>query len=154
MEPTSPNSFGTTSYGGTGLGNRTVVPVGKGTRFGEFLIDAILAGVVSNIISRPLFSALSIGVESFSTYYALSTLISAAVQFCYYYFQEKGSGLTLGKRVLGTKVVMLDGSPVTDDAVLKRSLWRLIPLIDAVTFLISDRGLHDSQSDTTVVSSK
>jgi len=148
MEPTSPNSFGTTSYGATGLGNRTVVPVGKGTRFGEYFIDALLIGVVSYTIQFALISAMGIGASS------LAWPISLGLKFAYYYFQEKGTGQTLAKKMLGTKAVMLDGSPVTDDAVLKRSLWRLIPLVDELTFLFSDRGLHDSQSETTVVSAK
>lgn len=133
------------------MGTRAVVPVGKGTRFGEFIIDAIIVGFVGGIIQYALASVMgSLGGT-------LAYPISIGLQFAYYYFQEKGTGQTLGKKILGTKAVMLDGSPVTDEAVLKRSLWRLLNiifLIDAITFLIGERGLHDSQSDTTVISVK
>ena len=146
MEPTSSNSFGTPVYGSAGAG--TVVPVGKGTRFGEAFIDGILLNIVSSAAGYALGSVM--GAASTGLAFAIGLVL----QFAYYYFQERSSGQTLGKKLLGTRAVMADGSPLTDDAVLKRSLWRLIPLIDALTFLFSDVGWHDRFSGTTVVSTK
>ncbi|MDU0371141.1 RDD family protein [Hymenobacter endophyticus] len=127
--------------------NSAVVPVGKGTRFINALVDGILLGIVTNIISYTVLRDMDSGA-------GLSFLISLVMQFFYYYMQEKNNGLTIGKRLTGTKVVMADGSPVTDEAARTRSLWRLIPLLDALSFLFSDLGWHDKYSNTRVVSAK
>lgn len=119
----------------------TVIPVGKGTRFVNALVDGILLGVVNYFIGRAIGSS-----QGF--------LLGLVLQFCYYYFQEKSNGLTIGKRLTGTKAVMADGSPLTDEAARARSLWRLIPLLDALSFLFSDLGWHDKYSNTRVVSAK
>ncbi|RSK45653.1 RDD family protein [Hymenobacter perfusus] len=125
----------------------TLVPVSKGTRFINALVDGILLGIVSNIISYTVLRGMNSGV-------GLSFLVSLVLQFFYYYMQEKSNGLTIGKRLTGTKAVMADGSPLTDEAARARSLWRLIPLLDALSFLFSDLGWHDKYSNTRVVSAK
>lgn len=121
--------------------NSSVIPVGKGTRFINALADGLLLGVVNYFIAKATGSS-------------LGYLVSLVLQFCYYYFQEKNGGQTIGKRLTSTKAVMADGSPLTDDAARSRSLWRLIPLVDALSFLFSDVGWHDKYSDTRVVSAK
>lgn len=119
----------------------SVVPVGKGTRFVNALVDGILLGVVNYFIGRAIGSSLGF-------------LLGMALQFCYYYFQERNNGVTIGKRLTGTKAVMADGSPLTDEAARTRNLWRLIPLLDALSFLFTDLGWHDKYSNTRVVSAK
>ena len=140
MDPFNPNTL-------TGASS-SVIPVGKGTRFVNALVDGIILAVVSSIISRMLVSVMGAGGAT------LGFPISLALQFCYYYFQEVGSYQTLGKRLTGTRVVMADGSAPTPEAIRTRNLWRLIPLIDALSFLFSDIGWHDKYSDTRVVSAK
>lgn len=126
--------------------NSLVVPVGKGTRFINALIDGFLIGIATNIVSYAVLRDTSVP--------GLGVLVSLVFQFFYYYMQEKNGGQTLGKRLTGSKAVMADGSPLTDDAARSRSLWRLIPLIDALSFLFSDLGWHDKYSNTRVVSTK
>ncbi len=143
MEQFNPNSI---SSGAPG----TVVPVGKGTRFLNGLIDGILLALVSNAAGRAIGST---GLDP-NTSGSLGFLVGLVVQYAYYYLQEVGSFQTLGKRVTSTRVVMTDGSNPTPEAIRKRSLWRLIPLLDALSFLFSDVGWHDKYSDTRVVAAK
>lgn len=124
--------------------------MGKGTRFLNLLIDGILLGIVSNILGRIIGTVLPEPTLAGS----LGFLLGLVIQYFYYSIQEKTNGQTLGKRLTSTKAVMADGSPLTEEAVRSRSLWRLIPLIDALSFLFSDIGWHDKYSNTRVVSSK
>jgi|GEM_PF-3954435 len=126
--------------------NALVVPVSKGTRFANALIDGIVIGIASNVLSYTVLSNVPMP--------GLSLLLSLAIQFLYYYLQERNGGQTLGKRLTNTKAVMADGSPLTDEAARTRNLWRLIPLVDALSFLFSDLGWHDKYSNTRVVATK
>lgn len=126
--------------------NVLVTPVSKGTRFINALVDGFLIGIASN--------AVSYAVMRNTPMPGLSFLVSLAIQFFYYYMQEKKDGQTLGKRLTSTRAVMADGSPLTDEAARSRSLWRLIPLIDALSFLFTDLGWHDKFSNTRVISTK
>ncbi|UOG73825.1 RDD family protein [Hymenobacter tibetensis] len=124
----------------------SVVPVGKGTRFINALVDGFLIGIASNAVSYAVLRNMNLP--------SLGILVSLAIQFFYYYMQEKNAGQTIGKRLTNTRAVMADGSPLTDEAARSRSLWRLIPLIDALSFLFSDVGWHDKYSNTRVVSNR
>lgn len=77
-------------------------------------------------------------------------LINATVFFIYYFVMEATTGLTFGKLITQTKVAAVNGyKPATYD-IFKRTLWRLVPF-ESFSFL-GDKGWHDSQSKTTVVS--
>lgn len=78
----------------------------------------------------------------------LGRVVLLVILFCYYYFFERYWRTTPGKFLLGNRVSMKDGSPITEEALLKRSLSRLIPF-EAFTFLFGE-GLHDKLSKTKV----
>jgi uncharacterized RDD family membrane protein YckC len=71
--------------------------------------------------------------------------------FIYYALCEYLTGRTIGKLITGTHVISNNGTRPKLLNILIRSFLRLIPL-EALTFL-GNNGLHDSGSDTIVVSS-
>jgi uncharacterized RDD family membrane protein YckC len=122
----------------------------KAKRFINALIDGTIIGIAVNIITYIL--AL-VGLNGLIASLLYIVIYLAAFYF-YYTTLEGGSGQTIGKRVTGTKAVMADGSPLTPDALRTRTLWRLIPIVDAVTFLLDGPGWHDRFSNTRVVEIK
>lgn len=68
----------------------------------------------------------------------------------YYIFLESIFGRTIGKFITGTKVIGFDEKKPTFGRIVIRSLCRIIPL-DAVSFLFSEDGWHDSISKTYVI---
>ena len=119
-------------------------------RFLNAFIDGIIIGIATNIITYVLTMAGMNGIIAS----LLSIVINLVVFYFYYTTLEGGSGQTIGKRVTGTKAVMVDGSPLTPDALRTRTLWRLIPIVDAVTFLLDGPGWHDRFSETRVIEVK
>lgn len=68
----------------------------------------------------------------------------------YYFILESLFGRTLGKALLGTRVVDLQGNAVAMSSVLVRSLARLIPL-EPLSFSLAETWWHDSLSNTQVL---
>ena len=75
------------------------------------------------------------------------------VSVLYYVPQELLMKRTFGKMVCGTMVVTSSGRELTMMHVFGRSIFRLIPF-EAVSFLIFQRGWHDSLSRTRVIDSR
>ncbi|HJS20825.1 MAG TPA: RDD family protein, partial [Anaerolineales bacterium] len=72
----------------------------------------------------------------------------------YYTLQEAFWGRTLGKAIAGTKVMKVDGSPISFGQALVRSICRFIPF-EALSFLGGHGhpvGWHDKIAKTKVVS--
>ena len=81
----------------------------------------------------------------------LDILVTVVVYVAYCGILEYASGKTIGKILVGTRVVKEDGSKPDLVTIIKRSLCRIIPF-DAFSFLSNNpRGWHDSFSDTIVV---
>lgn len=81
----------------------------------------------------------------------LDILVTALVYVVYCGILEYASGKTIGKILVGTRVVRADGSKPDLPTIIKRSLSRIIPF-DVFSFLSNNpRGWHDSFSDTIVV---
>jgi uncharacterized RDD family membrane protein YckC len=81
----------------------------------------------------------------------LDILVTALVYVVYCSILEYASGKTIGKILVGTRVVREDGSKPDLPTIIKRSLSRIIPF-DVFSFLSNNpRGWHDSFSDTIVV---
>ncbi len=111
-------------------GSRSVA--GLGRRLGALLIDWL----VSMLIALAAFHAAQ-----------WWTLLIFAVQV---YLLTALTGFTLGKRILGIRVVRLDGQPVG----LLWSLVRTLLLLTVVPPLFTDRdqrGLHDRAANTVVI---
>jgi uncharacterized RDD family membrane protein YckC len=72
----------------------------------------------------------------------------------FYFILEVTTQRTIGKFVTGTMVVMEDGSKPGADAIIKRTLCRLIPFEAFSFFADTSRGWHDTISGTYVVNVK
>ncbi len=86
------------------------------------------------------------------------TLVGWVVALIYYTLLEATTGKTLGKMVMGTKVLSNDGSNATFGQCLGRSACRFIPF-EAFSFLIGTNsrfpvGWHDRFAGTVVVSTR
>ena len=89
-------------------------------------------------------------------------LVATLTIFLYYFLMELAFGKTVGKMILGTKVVDKDGNPPSTLALLLRTLCRFIPF-DAFSFLLGSGwskdgrlhgNWHDQLSETYVVSER
>ncbi len=89
-----------------------------------------------------------------------SFLLWIVVALCYYAFAEATTGQTVGKRMLGLKVIMVNGGPLTTKAVGLRTIGRLIDVLPLFYLVgwIAMRGPHqppqrlgDRAAGTTVV---
>jgi uncharacterized RDD family membrane protein YckC len=83
-------------------------------RVGAALLDLLLLGPVLKI------------VRDFGGHTLASTLAAVAVELSYFFLAESLTGRTLGKLLLGLRVVRRDGRPLTPQAVAARTLLRLI----------------------------
>lgn len=70
--------------------------------------------------------------------------------FCYYALMEYFFRVTIGKLITFSKVATEEGYKPTFGAILLRTACRIIPLLDAASFL-GKTGIHDSISGTMVV---
>lgn len=128
---------------------------GVGVRAIALIIDTVVIGVAYFLYSG-LFGLVSgrlgrmTGVPM-----ALFMLLVA----CYFFWFEWKFGATIGKRVLNLSVVMEDGSSVTRDAALVRTLMRVIDgqilyLVAAIAVCASPthQRLGDMLAKTVVIS--
>jgi uncharacterized RDD family membrane protein YckC len=76
--------------------------------------------------------------------------ITYSVAVLYYWLFEATTGQTLGKMILGMKIIKDDGSTPTSLNILGRSFCRLIPF-DALSLLLGERAWHDSIPEIRVV---
>ncbi len=120
----------------------------KNTRFLNHLIDTIslwLLYILIVILFEPwiksttgVFSAMN-NIFCFILFY-----------FLYNFIFELVFGQTIGKFLTGTKVIDYNGKKPNFKTLLIRNLCRLIPF-DAFSFLVANRGWHDSISKTEVI---
>jgi uncharacterized RDD family membrane protein YckC len=98
--------------------------IGVGKRFLAVFIDVIIISVVLGFVLAAAGVSSSVQSPSSKTY-----LMILAVMVAYHTLMEGGTGATVGKMVLGIKVTMEDGSPVTWGAALVRNLLRVVDMI-------------------------
>lgn len=119
----------------------------KGTRFGNNFIDKIgfffLLFLNAMILNGWLGIIPEDGSDWFVVYFPVLYVL-------YYLFFEYAFGKTPGKFITGTKVIDYNGNKPNFKTLLILNLCRLIPF-NAFSFLISERGWHDSISKTYVV---
>lgn len=118
-------------------GSRSVAGIGR--RLGALFIDWLL----SAIIAYGIFGS-QLGHRAVSQF---GTLVVFAAEV---YLLTAATGFTVGKRLLGMRVVRLDGRPVG----FGWSALRLLLLLLIVPPLVLDhdlRGLHDRAAGTVVI---
>ncbi len=129
-----------------------VIPVGKGLRFANYLIDVIIAQLATGFMLG-FVARLILGEEQFIAFLEADYLylIVYLILPTYYIVLEGIFGRTLGKLITGTKVVDGFGYKPSLGNIIGRNFARLIPF-DAFTYLgATSRGWHDSLSGTYVV---
>jgi uncharacterized RDD family membrane protein YckC len=127
---------------------------GLGTRFIGAFVDALVQTAVL------LVAGAAATASDPDVAVILLSITGFAVVFVYPAAMEAGTrGRTLGKMAARTRVVLVDGRPVTTAAVLVRNLLRLIDLlpgayaVGAISILLTKRGqrLGDLAAGTVVV---
>jgi uncharacterized RDD family membrane protein YckC len=131
--------------------------VGVGRRALAVIIDSILLCVVGYAIAAMTGGTTSAGFHIEGAPFFLWLAISLG----YYIVMEATSGATLGKRVMGIKVVKQDGTAIDWQAAIVRNLLRLVDglflyLVGAIVVWISKsrQRLGDMAAHTLVVSAR
>lgn len=139
---------------------------GIGSRFLAALIDTALLVFVQVILFASLLLLTSLTLDAVAEsavagwLLAIAGLISFVFFWGYYiFFEILWNGQTPGKRVIGLRVIRLDGTPVTPSEVVIRNLVRIIDFLPSaygvgvVTMFInpSSRRVGDLAAGTIVV---
>ncbi len=116
-----------------------------GKRFLAVVVDGIIVGVVTGIV-------LKIGGAN------LGQVLGGAIGLAYYVYFEGGQGATLGKKVLGLRVISTAGaSPIGYGSAAVRYVGRIvsaIPLFLGFLWMLWDKDKqtwHDKIASTYVV---
>ena len=106
-------------------------PVGVGPRAVAFLIDVVFftliivtVWAVAGGVNQTAEDNLSITDPN-----TAATLLINLASLVYFGGLERAWGATIGKRMVGLRVAMLDGGPLTGRAVLLRTLGRFIDML-------------------------
>ena len=127
------------------------------TRFTNYMIDYLVqiaifftlimsSQIIAELINKPLSIAWLENMNKIQEY-----VFGAVISIVYYSFFESITARSIGKYVTNTIVVMEDGTKPPTETILRRSLYRIVPL-NALSFLWGDRIWHDKYTDTYVVS--
>jgi uncharacterized RDD family membrane protein YckC len=113
------------------MGPPVPLPAEWWERFAARFIDGVVFGVASMIVSSILF-VLFVPLFAFSAYrgiagpvfflvYVVSWVVSGVLFAAYDYFLHARSGQTLGKMALRIRVATVDGRPLSQQVLLRRS---------------------------------
>ncbi len=128
---------------------RALELAGKGRRFGTYVIDWI--GFFSGSLIFGVVVGLTMGEAGVEMLTRIPDMLLGVIMIMsYYVFFEGIWARTPGKFLFGTVVVNEQGGRPSIGQVFGRSLCRLIPF-EAFSFLVRDRGWHDSIPKTYVV---
>ncbi|MBI2935484.1 MAG: RDD family protein [Chloroflexi bacterium] len=131
-------------------------PAGFWIRLGAYLIDDVLLLALVVVLVAVFFGA-NVAAQSAGASTLASNLIGALLSILYFTLTIGSWGATLGKRMLGLKVVRTDGSPVSYLRSLLRFLCynlSLLPVGLGFVWIAWDeqkRGWHDYICDTKVI---
>ncbi|MFC4409789.1 RDD family protein [Chungangia koreensis] len=129
------------------------------TRFWAYLIDMIVLWSIGRLLVYPIFRLAGWEIAT-DVWYAPITIITAVIFYLYFVLMTKFFGQTVGKMILGIKVVSLNGKSLSWSTVLFREwVGRIISsaflilyfLYFLVAFTPKKQGVHDFIADTTVV---
>jgi uncharacterized RDD family membrane protein YckC len=121
----------------------SVAPMGR--RLIALIVDWVLCEIIaSSIVGHSLFTSTA------DKHYQSAQLLTLLLFVIEVYLLTAISGLTVGKRLLGIRVIRTDGSRPG----FKWAAVRTLLLLFVVPACLSDRdlrGLHDRAADTVVV---
>jgi uncharacterized RDD family membrane protein YckC len=124
-----------------------------GRRIGALLIDGILLGVVFVVVGLATGGGHSGHGRAGIQLGGSGTLVFLAVTFAYFIACEATTGQTLGKRLLGIRVVSADGSRPGLGQVVGRTLLRVVDalpifyIVGLITVLATGRGRRQRVGD-------
>jgi uncharacterized RDD family membrane protein YckC len=142
---------------------RSLENAGIALRFVAVLLDSIIVffplGIVAGVMAGDSYAERGDGyARAGASLSGEGTLLLLLLGLCYYVFAEGLTGMTLGKRIVGIRVVDEDGDDVDFSAAVIRNLLRLVDglffyLIGAVFAYSSPRGqrIGDRAAHTLVV---
>jgi uncharacterized RDD family membrane protein YckC len=125
-------------------------------RFWAYLLDLIVVGSIERLIINPIFRALEIPLIEFNMFAPIS-IASAIIFYLYFVLMTKYFNQTLGKMVVGIKVIDLKNDKLSWGTILFREwIGRFISATVVigyiiVAFLPKKQGLHDLFTDTSVI---
>ena len=131
---------------------------GVAIRFVALLIDSIILGIIGWILGV-LFGVYTLGF-SMRPQAALSGwgIVAFIIYIAYFTYLEGTRGQTIGKRVMGIKVVKEDGSPIDMGTAFIRNILRVIDgliayLVGAILIWMSHKKqrLGDRAAKTVVI---
>ncbi|MEG6584166.1 RDD family protein [Dendrosporobacter sp. 1207_IL3150] len=136
-------------------GNVTLVGAGVGVRFVAILIDGLIFLPVSYLVAAIFGTTISEGF----TLEGIGFYITMLLSFAYYIYFEGVRGATIGKLIIGLKVVKLDGTPCDTKAAVVRTVARIIDglpfayLLGALSIWVSvnNQRIGDRLAGTIVV---
>ncbi|MFI6501807.1 RDD family protein [Nonomuraea typhae] len=135
------------------------------------IVDGVILGIAYAVLSMILATVLGVGFLAVM----LTAILGAVIYFAYEFVMLRSGGQTIGKKVMGLRVVPAGGNragrPLTTDAVVSRAgvLWgplalSFIPVIGFVAYLLYvvnvlwqfwdkplQQCLHDKLAGTVVV---
>lgn len=128
------------------------------TRFWAYVIDLLIVSSISGIFIKPVFRVLDIKISNpsfllFSPYKVTILILFLA----YFALMTKFAGQTVGKMILGIKVVRQDGGKLNWSTILFREvIGRFISKLLTIPYLLvifmpKKEALHDLFADTYVV---
>ncbi|ANU25744.1 RDD family protein [Planococcus versutus] len=131
-------------------------PAGFWVRFWAYLIDLLVVGGLTSILAKPVFAL--IGMETTEIpWYAPYAIVSGVIFYGYFVMMTKFLGQTVGKMIIGIRVISLKSDNLSIGTVLFRE-WigrfisvTILPLYWIIGFTPLKQGIHDFIADTTVV---
>lgn len=133
-------------------------PAGFWIRFWAYLIDIIIVGAISGLLVKPIFRVVDYPIKDpIFLLYSPYKLILLALFLAYFLLMTKFFSQTVGKMIVGIRVVKKSGEPLGWGTLLFRevvgryiSKTLLIPYL-LVIFMPRKEALHDLFADTEVV---
>lgn len=125
---------------------------GVGVRFVAAIIDGIIVGLVSFVLGAVL------GIFMGEAGAFLNIILNIAITIFYWVFYQASQGQTIGKKVMGIKVVDLAGNKPTAMTFFLREI--IGKLVSAIILFIGylmilwdakKQGLHDKIAGTVVI---
>lgn len=115
-----------------------------GQRFLTYLIDVVIYYLIA-IIAGLAFGSMG-GAAG-----ALGSLVTMLSFFLYYILMEQRTGKTVGKMIMKTRVVNVDGGNITMGQAFIRTISRIVPF-EFISVWIGDGVMwHDSWASTRVI---
>lgn len=129
-------------------GDDAYIDATTGQRFGTYIIDVICFMVASGVIGFIFGIA---GMAGIFEDPILSRLFGGGIFIGYYVILEATTGKTIGKMLVGTKVIREDGGKPSAAQIIGRSFCRMIPFEPFSAFGSSSQMWHDRFSGTRVI---